>query len=48
MTDGSSRCVEANVQDREILARKFELQSFYYVHFRTKIPGKGMSPYPLS
>ena len=28
----------------ETVARKFELQSRYYVHFRTNTPDKGMNP----
>ena len=28
----------------EIVAREFELQSRYYVHFRTNTLGKGMNP----
>ena len=30
----------------EIVAREFELQSRYYVHFRTNTTGKGMNPLP--
>ena len=29
----------------EIVAREFELQSRYYVHFQTNTLGKGMNPY---
>ena len=32
----------------EIVARKFELQSHYYVHFRANTLGKGMNPFILS
>ncbi len=32
----------------EIVAREFELQSRYYVHFRTSTLGKGMNPLILS
>ena len=28
----------------EIVAREFEIQSRYYVHFRTNTLGKGMNP----
>ena len=30
--------------DSGVVVREFELQSFNYVHFRTNIFGKGMSP----
>ena len=36
--------VDANVQDCDILTSEFELQSRYYVHFRTNIHGKGVKP----
>ena len=35
--------VKANVLDGAIQVSKFALQSHYYVHFRTNIPGKGMN-----
>ena len=31
--------------DYEIAASDFELQSRYYVHFRTNTPGKDMNPF---
>ena len=34
----------ANVQDYDIVVNEFELQSRYYVHFRTNTLGKGMKP----
>ena len=34
----------ADVLDRDSFVNKFELQSRYYVHFRTNILGKGMNP----
>ena len=43
------RVVEANVLNRDILVSEFELQSCYYIHFRTNIHGKGMNLlFPLS
>ena len=30
--------------DRRIIVREFEIQSFYYVHFRTNNLGKGIEP----
>ena len=36
--------VMVKVMDCEIVAREFELQSRYYVHFRTNTPGKGRNP----
>ena len=34
----------ANVQDCDPEVNEFELQSRYYVHFRTNNLGKGMNP----
>ena len=36
--------VAANVLDCDIIVNGFELQSGYYVHFRTINLGKGMNP----
>ena len=33
--------------DSRIVVREFELQSRYYIHFRTNILGKGMNPFIL-
>ena len=33
-----------NALDRGIILRKFELQSRYYIPFRTNTLGKGMNP----
>ena len=33
--------------DCGIVVSEFELQSHYYVHFRTNILGKGMNPFIL-
>ena len=38
----SPRGVGANVLDSKIVATEFELQSCYYVHFRTNTIGKAM------
>ena len=43
---GNRRCVVAKVLDCDVAVNKFELQSFYYVHFRTNILGKYMKPLP--
>ena len=40
----SRRDVVANLQDCDIVVNEFELQSRYYVHFRTNTLGKGMNP----
>ena len=40
-------CVEANVLNCDIVVSEFELQSCYYVHFRTNALPKGINPpYP--
>ena len=39
--DGSLCGVEANVLVCGIIVSKFKLQSLYYVHFGTNIPGLG-------
>ena len=36
--------IVANVLDCDIVVSKFELQSLYYVHFRTNTLRKGMDP----
>ena len=41
---GCPRCVMVKTIDCGIVAREFELQSRYYVHFRTNILEKGMNP----
>ncbi len=47
--EGVSRGVMVKAMVCEIVAREFELQSRYYVHFRTNTLGKGMNPlYPPS
>ena len=40
---GDLHRVEANVLDCDIGVSEFELQSHYYVHFRTNTLGKGMN-----
>ena len=40
----SLRGIMANVEDWDIIGREFELQSCYYVHFRTR---KGLDPVVL-
>ena len=40
----SPRSVEANVLDCNIVVREFDLQSHYYVYFRTNTLGKDMNP----
>ena len=40
--------VVVNVQDCDIVVSEFELNSHYYVHFRTNTLGKGMNPFVLS
>ena len=41
---GASRDVVAKVLDCDIIVNEFELQSHYYVHFRTNTVEKGMNP----
>ena len=36
--------VMVNAMVCKIVAREFELQSRYYIHFRTNTLGKGMNP----
>ena len=36
--------VVADMQNRELEVREFELHSRYYVHLRTNTFGKGMNP----
>ena len=43
-TEGVSRGVKGKAMICEIVAREFELQSRYYVHFRKNTLGKGMKP----
>ena len=40
-------CAEANMIDCDIIVSEFELQSHYYVYFRTNTPGKNMNPFIL-
>ena len=40
----SPRGVVVNVLDCDIVVSKFEIQSWYYVHFQTNAFGKGMNP----
>ena len=40
----SARCLMAKDLDCNLEVNKFELQSRYYVHFRTNTLGKGMNP----
>ena len=42
---GSLRDVMANVLDCDMVDRKFELQSHYYVHFQTNTLVKGMNSF---
>ena len=44
MKQGGARGVLADVWGCDIVVSKFELQSHYCVHFRTKTPGKGKNP----
>ena len=47
MTSFAGGCpcgVMVKAMDWEIVAREFELQSRYYVHFRTTTLGKSMNP----
>ena len=44
---GCPRGVMVEAMVYEIVARAFELQSRYYVHFRTNTLGKGMNPFIL-
>ena len=44
---GWPRGVMVKVMDCEIVVSEFELQSRYYIHFRTNTLRKGMNP-PLS
>ena len=39
-----ARGVMVKAMDGAIVVSEFELQSRYYVHFRTKALGKGMNP----
>ena len=41
---GSSRGEMANVMDCGLEVNEFELHSRYYIHFQTKILGKGTNP----
>ncbi len=41
---GCPRGVMVKAMDCGIVGREFVLQSRYYVHFRTKTPGKDMNP----
>ena len=41
---GGARGVMVKAMDCGIVVSEFELQSRYYVHFRTNTPGKGMNP----
>ena len=41
---GCPRGVMVKAMDCGILVREFELQSRYYIHFRTNTLGKGMNP----
>ena len=41
---GGPRGVMVKALDCGIVVSKFELQSRYYVHFRTNTLGKGMNP----
>ena len=41
---GCPRGVMVEAMDCKIVAREFELQSRYYVHFRANTLGKGMNP----
>ena len=43
---GCPRGVMVKAMVYEIVAREFEFQSRYYVHFRTNSLGKGMNPPP--
>ena len=40
-----ARGAEAKVQHCDIVVREFELQSRYYVYFRTNTFRKGMNPF---
>ena len=42
-----TRGVMVKAMDCGIVVSEFELQSRYYVHFRTKTLGKGMNPFIL-
>ena len=42
--EGDHRVVEVNVLDYNIIAREFELQLRYYVHFRTNTLRKSLNP----
>ena len=44
MRGGGPRVFVANALDCDIVVSEFELQSRYYVHFRTNTLGKGMNP----
>ena len=44
---GGARIVVVNVLGWGIVVSEFELQSCYYVHFRTNTLGKGMNPLVL-
>ncbi len=41
---GCPRGVMVKAMDCEIVVSEFEIQSRYYVHFRTNTLGKGMKP----
>ena len=46
---GGSHCgLMAKMLDCNLKVSKFELQSFYYVHFQVNTLGKGMKPFILS
>ena len=44
---GVSRGISIETMDCKIVVSDFELQSRYYVHFRTNTLGKGMNPFIL-
>ena len=41
---GCPRGIKVKTLDNGIVVSEFELQSLYYVHFRTNTFGKGMNP----
>ena len=44
IAQGGPRGVMVKAMDSGIVESEFELQSCYYIHFRTNILGKGMNP----